>query len=282
MRKVVVTGANGFIGKCVVEHIRARGWEPIAPTSQDWRLGVLLPPVCDEADAVIYLASAVLKAKPNMNAASALDIQGTSLLLEQHRDLKRIDKRKKFIFVSSQSAREDAGNNYGKSKWAIECLLEQENEIVVRPGLVYDSEGSSVFGLFTALVKLPVVPVLTQRPCIQPIEVHELADALLRIVAAEQPQRCYKLGAPAPLTFTEMIQAVARRAGRPPPLGLHFPAILVRLAAALLDFGLRLSPPLLERIDGLLAVRPMETQKSLQALDMTLESLVDGSSEPLF
>jgi NADH dehydrogenase len=230
---------------------------------------------------VIHLASAVLQAKKNINAASALDIQGTSLLLEQHRYLKRAGKRKKFIFVSSQSAREDAGNNYGKSKWAIECLLKHD-EIVVRPGLVYDSKGSSVFGLFAALVKLPVVPILSQKPCVQPIEVHELADALLRIVAAEQPLRCYKLGAPAPLTFAEVIEAVAKRTRRSPPLGLHFPAMPVRMAAAVLDFGLRLSPPLLERIDGLLAARPMDTQKSLRALDMTLESLVGEFNEPLF
>jgi nucleoside-diphosphate-sugar epimerase len=274
VRKVVVTGGSGFIGKCVVEHIRAGGWEPIAPASRDWRLGTPLPTACDRADAVIHLATALLKANTNMNAASALDVQGTSLLLEQHRDLKRVGKRKKFIFVSSQSAREDAGNNYGKSKWAIERLLEQEDEIVVRPGLVYDSKDGSVFGLFAALVKLPVVPILSQKPCIQPIEVHELADALLRIVAVEQPLRCYKLGAPAPLTFTEMIQAVAKRTGRLPPLGVHFPAMPVRVVAALLDFGLRLSPPLLERIDGLLAARPMDTQKSLEALDMTLKNFV--------
>jgi NADH dehydrogenase len=233
-----------------------------------------LPPACDKADAVIHLASALLKANTNLNAASALDMQGTSLLIEQHRDLNTAGKRKKFIFVSTQSAREDAGNNYGKSKWAIERLLEQEDEIVVRPGLVYDSKEGGVFGLFAALCKLPVVPVLSQKPCIQPIEVHELADALLRIVAAEQPLRCYNLGAPAPLTFTEMIQAVAKRTGRPPPLGMHFPVMPVRVLAALLDFGLGISPPLLERIDGLVAVRPMDTQKSLKVLDMTLESFV--------
>jgi len=274
MKKVVVTGGNGFIGKCVVEHIRARGWEPITPVSQEWRLGTPLPSACDKADAVIHLASALLKAKSNLNAASTLDMQGTSLLIEQHRELKTAGKRKKFIFVSSQSAREDAGNNYGKSKWAIERLLEQEDEIVVRPGLVYDNKDGGVFGLLAALCKLPVVPVLSQKPCIQPIEVHELADALLRIVAAEQPLRCYNLGAPAPLTFTEMIQAVAKRTGRPPPLGVHFPVMPVRVLAALLDFGLGISPPLLERIDGLVTVRPMDTQKSLKVLDMTLESFV--------
>jgi nucleoside-diphosphate-sugar epimerase len=240
--RVAVTGGSGFIGKCVVDHIRARGWEPIAPTRRDWRLGALLPPACDEADAVIHLASAVLRAKTNINAASALDLQATSLLLEQHRDLKRAGKRKKFIFVSSQSAREGARNNYGKCKWAIECLLEQEDEIVVRPGLVYDSKGSSVFGLFSALVKLPVVPVLSQKPCIQPIEVHELADALLRIVAAEQPQRCYKLGAPAALTFTEMIQAVAKRTGRQIVLVVSEYACRVRIAVAITN---KLLPPVI-------------------------------------
>jgi nucleoside-diphosphate-sugar epimerase len=277
-KKVVVTGGNGFIGKHVVEHIRAIGWAPVAPASQDWRLGGPLPPSCDEADAVIHLASAALNARTNLRAASTLDIDGTRLLLEQHRALKTAGKRKKFIFVSSQSARKDAVNSYGKSKWAAECLLDQEDEIVVRPGLVYGSESSGVFGLFASLVESPVVPVLSRTPCIQPIEVHELADALLRIAATEQPLRLYELGAIAPLSFTEMILAVARHMGRAPPLRLPFPALPVRLAARLLDFGLGQSPSLLERIDGLLALRPMDTENSLKALGITLADFAERSA----
>ncbi len=275
MKKFVVTGGSGFIGACVVEHIRAAGMDVIAPTAHEWRLGAPLPPACDEADAVIHLACAVLKAGGDRAAASALDVQGTTRLLQQHRALRQAGKRGSFIFISSQSAREGAGNDYGRSKWAIEVLLDQPEEIVVRPGLVYDHAGSSVFGVFAALARLPVLPILSKRACIQPIDAHELAEALLRIGTTVSPMRRYALGAPVALTFAETIRAVAKRSKGRVPLGLPFPAVPVRALAALLDYGLGLSPPLLERIDGLLALRPMETRTSLEAIGLTLANLAD-------
>ena len=262
--KFVVTGGRGFIGACVLESLRAVGVEVEAPTAQEWRLGAPLPAVCDRADVVIHLACGVLKASRDRAEVAALDLRGTAVLLEQHRQLRREGMRDRFIFISSQSARATAGNDYGRSKWAIEGMLTQEDEIIVRPGLVDDNGGGSVFGVLATLAKLPVMPAPSRQPCIQPIAVHELAEALWRIGTAAAPARLYELGAPQALTLAETVRVVARRCGARPPLCVPFPAWAVCLLGGTLDRVLALSPPLLERIDGLFALRPMDTRPSLE------------------
>jgi nucleoside-diphosphate-sugar epimerase len=268
--KVAITGANGFIGRRLARRLAADNRHQVmALTREEWRLGAPLPSKCDDADAVVHLACAVLTAQ-DRKAAAALDLDGTRLLLAQSRDRRAAGRPRKFIFISSQSARAEAGNDYGRSKWAIEQLLDGDDEFIVRPGLVYDKDGGSVFGVFETLARLPVAPIISQRPCIQPIDVDELATALVRLIEAEKAPRRLELGAVRPLTLAEMIGAVARRHNQRPPFSLPFPAAPLRLACWAADRALSLSPLLLERIDGLIALQPMDTGPSLAALGLTL------------
>jgi dTDP-4-dehydrorhamnose reductase len=168
--------------------------------------------------------------------------------------------------------------DYGRSKYAIETLLDRDDEVIVRPGLVYDESGGSVFGLFEKLSRLPILPVISDAACIQPIAVRELAVCLLRIAGMATPAKYYNLGAERPLSMAEAVEAVARRAGRRPPLGVRIPAAPVRWTAGLADRILRISPPLLERIDGMIALQPMETAASLASLDMRLAAFDDRQS----
>ena len=263
-------GASGFIGRSLVQEAAAAGHEIIAPSRETWRLGAPLPAVCEHADVVVHLASATLVARRDTAEAAALDLRGSKILLDQTRTWRRAGWTSRFVFVSSQSARTEAKTNYGRSKYAIETLLDQDDEVIVRPGLAYDESGSSVFGLFEKLSRLPVLPVFSRTRCIQPIAVQELAVCLLRIAGTAMPARYYNLGAERPLSMAEAVEAAARRAGRRPPLGIRVPATPVRWTAVVVDRMLRISPPLLERIDGLIALQPMETAASLASLDMRL------------
>jgi len=269
MLKIVVTGSSGFIGKSVVACAAERGHSVVGLTRKDWQLGKPLPPQHLDAEIVVHLASASLAARDNQSAAAILDVEGTGIILNQWRALPSASRRR-FIFVSSQSARQNAGNNYGRSKYAIEKLMTGENEITIRPGLVYDWTGGSVFGLFEMLARFPVIPIFAPQACIQPIEVKELASCIIRVAELERPQRLYELGLPTPLTLLDMVRLVAQRSGTRPPLSFPFPSMPIRMAAWLADRTFRLSPSLLERINGLIALRPMDTATSLAALDVAL------------
>ena len=268
--RFVVIGGRGFIGRCVVEHLLKTGCEVIVPTSNEWRLGQPLPAECDQADGVIHLACSVLKATTDRDAMADLDYSGTTLLLEQHRTLKKEGKRGRFIFISSQSAGPAAVNDYGRSKWAIEALLNQDDEIIVRPGLVYSEDGGSVYGTLEKLSRMPVVPTPSTLPNIQPIDVNDLAEALYRIAQHPTAERLYCLGQKEPLTFRQMVHAIAARSERRTPICVPVPTSIVRLAGKSADFMLRPSSSLLERIDGLIALRAMETEASLNNLQLVL------------
>ena len=278
MSSLAITGASGFIGQVVAAHLAAQFHRVIALSRRPlpgletlpWHLGDPLPDACPPLDAVIHLASAALVARDDMDAAVDADITGTAILTTSIRQRRASGAPTRLIFLSSQSAHPAARNAYGRSKYAIEQALGQDHEIIVRPGLVYDEAGGSVFGLFAKLARLPALPVLAGPAAIQPLHVLELAETLRRLVDLPAPAKLYSLGAITPLSFADAVQATARRLGRRAPLGVPVPAALVRWAAGMVDRLLRPMPPLLERIDGLLALQPMDTAPSLQALRITL------------
>src|SRR6185295_8526879 len=92
---------------------------------------------------------------------------------------------KRFVFVSSQSARADAPAAYGRTKHEAEVVLAEIpglEVVVVRPGLVCGPGSRGLFARIGRLVEaLPVVPLLGGgRALVQPIHVDDLCAALLR------------------------------------------------------------------------------------------------------
>jgi hypothetical protein len=80
----------------------------------------------------------------------------------------------------------------------------------------------------------------------------------------------FELGAVKPMTLEDMVRAVALRSGKRVPACVPFPAGLVRFAASAADRAFGLSPSILERVDGLLALQPMNTRPSLDDLELSL------------
>lgn len=286
MSRIAITGARGFIGQRLTAVLRGQSHEVIAlgrtPTAngtiRTWHLGDELPADCSTADIVIHLASAALTGSASVQRAAELDIEGSRKLVAQLRRWRRDGHRCRFIFVSSQSARPDARNVYGRSKWTIERLLTEPDEIIVRPGLVYGDPPASVFASFARLARLPAVPIVGARRSIQPIEAGELCDCLAQIATMEQPPKLVQLGAVEPLSFAEVLSLTALRAGRRPPLMIPLPSAPLRLLTNFIDglFRSRLT----ERLDGLIGLQPLDTAPSLASLGRTLAPLGTRPAAP--
>jgi nucleoside-diphosphate-sugar epimerase len=278
MKSIAVTGANGFIGSKLCEFCRASGYGivELARTSTfgdraaSWRLGEALPPQFEEVDVVIHLASATLVENRQMAVAFRCDVDGSRVLIESVRSIRKSGRRIRFIFLSSQSSKADAVTAYGRSKWAIETMLSQDDEIIVRPGFVYGDQPTSVFALFEKIARLPLVPVVRSRASIQPIHVGELVECLAQIASMERPERLFELGAIIPMDLREAICATARRAGRSQPRFIPVPQGALRLATVAFDRLFSPSPALTERLDGLIALSPMDTGRSLELLSRKL------------
>lgn len=284
MIQVAITGANGFIGRVLSRTFEALGHKVVPLTRSAsgeqtlrWELGQPLPPECGNIDAVVHLASAALVENRSMASAIERDVSGTRLLLNDIRQ-RRSRRPIRFVFVSSQSATVRSGNAYGWSKRAIESLLNKEDELIVRPGLVYGEHATGVFALVERLTQLPVVPIIKSQPNIQPIHVQELADCIVKLCTMEEPPRLSMVGATVPMSFRTLLCAVASRSNRRSPIMISLPSGIVRSSARALDWTFKISPSITERVDGLIALEPMPTAASLEILGVKLHSL--ATSDP--
>jgi nucleoside-diphosphate-sugar epimerase len=190
MSAVVVTGASGSLGRPLCTLLARRGHEVralvrdpaafAAPSGA--RVGRCdLPDTLDEsllqgAAALVHCAYATRET--DAARARRVNEDGTRRLLEASRRA----GIPRFVFVSSVVAHPDAPNYYGRSKAALEALLDPSRDLVVRPGTILAREGHSIFQqMRDAARKTHVLPVFGggQQP-LQTVHVDDVCEAIAR------------------------------------------------------------------------------------------------------
>ena len=245
---VLVTGANGFLGRHVVAALQAQGTpvrglvrrlhEAEAPEGVELVEGDVteprtLGPAMEGVDAVIHLV-AILQGRPEDFARVIGD--GTRNTVEAAREA----GVRRFVYVSALGTNERTRDTvpYFRGKWdAEQALLASGLEYVIfRPSFVFAGDGGA-FPLFARLARrAPVTPIVgsgTQR--IQPIWIDDLVAFLTR--AVDEPaaaNRTFDLGGPDQIEWNEFWPRLkeALRVRRP---SLHVPMGLMRLQAPLLE-----------------------------------------------
>ena len=267
MERLLVTGASGYIGSRLVKKARARGVEVVAadlrPGSGGRRYDLADPDfdarILDGVDAVVHLAAIIHEDSQPPGAAEDLNVSGSRRLLEAARDR----GVRRFVFVSTHAASEEAPTRYIRSKWNIERMLTGEGEIVARLGLV---SGGAPLGVYGGLLRMcrtrSVLPALCPGAPVYPIHVDDICEALLGIACSESPPGpIVWLGRDEPVRFADYLRTVAReRLGRrlrllPVPT---WPVLALCAVAERLPFAPRLPA---ERIRGLAALRPVDTSR---------------------
>ena len=280
-RAVIITGATGYIGARLVELAAGDGRAVTiltrnpAPTgvarAVGWVLGDALPadalaPGIPAADhAVIHLAH-------DWRNTGDLNLAGTQALLASARDA----GIGRFVFVSSQSAREDAANIYGRAKWRIEQLLRAPGEVAARVGLVYGGKMQAQYGLLSTLTKLaPVLPMIDPWREVQPIHLDEVCRGLLLLADGEQTG-WVGLAGPVPVRFGTVLKTLARELH-----GKSLPIIPVPLRLALLACAVSAKIPVgptvdRERVLGLAGTRTMPCAEHLADLGLEVQPIEIG------
>ena len=112
--------------------------------------------------------------KQSDDHAGNINLDGTRHLYE----LAKGAGVKKFIFFSSLSAHEKAVSEYGKTKLAIEKLLDPRKDLILKPGLVLGHGG--LFGSILRMIRsLPILPLVDggSQP-LQAVDIEDLAKCV--------------------------------------------------------------------------------------------------------
>jgi hypothetical protein len=185
------------------------------------------------------------------------------------------------VFISSLSARSDALNRYGRTKFAIEGLFDGANEASLRVGLVYGGPRIAMYGRLCRIVGLTsVLPMIGSGQPVQPIHRDEVARGILAAADRKLSGSVGLAGADA-VGFGRFLDVLARRTRGRGVLVLELPLGPLLLACRVLNavpVGPKVDP---ERVLGLAGVRFVETGADLERLGMTVAPFADGmAGEP--
>jgi NADH dehydrogenase len=181
----------------------------------------------------------------------------------------------KFIFISSQTARENAPTEYGRTKFKIEKLVINSGGIVIRPGLVYGGPSYGLYGELVNLVKKSfVLPCFLPSPRIQPIHVDDLAIGILKVAEYSSVNigPVVMLGSVNSISFNYFLSAIASFRLHKLRIQVPFPSLFIRLLAGFFE---RIGGGI-NRLNSLFNLTDMHTKDDLDLLALNLRSLSSG------
>jgi NADH dehydrogenase len=248
--RLVVTGAGGFVGKCLVSRLIEMGAEVIGigrgerPAALDSACEWVKADVAGAhaytaslagADAVIHLAALTGKAGPEQFKRENVDATRALLSACSNNAVRR------FIFVSSIAAsfRDRRYYHYAESKRAAEVLVRAANiaHVIVRPTMILGPD-SAIEGSLTRLARLPISPMFgAGLHKVQPIDVDDVAAflAALAFDAAIQNQTI-ELGGPERFSLRELyVRLRAGTGASGPPRFVYLPVDLIRAGLAAVE-----------------------------------------------
>jgi len=191
-----MTGGTGFVGQAVLDavarkNLSVRSLARKIPADRDdaeWVQGALddgdaLAKLVDGADAVIHIAG--LTNTPDPARFDAANVEGTANVIASAKDA----GIKRFVFVSSLSAREPQLSRYGASKARAEALVQASglDWTIIRPPAVYGPRDDDMFELFKA-ARLGIIP-MPPGGATSIIHVDDLAELLLAMAASNPATR---------------------------------------------------------------------------------------------
>ena len=188
---IALTGATGFVGQAMLDAAARSGIKVRALTRShraarenvEWVEGNLhkksaLLELVDGADTVIHVAG--LTNAPDPAQFHEANVVGTrnTMRAAREKDVRR------FVFVSSLSARKPSLSLYGRSKYEAEKWVGNSglDYTIVRPPAVYGPRDKDMFELFRA-ARYGIVPV-PPKGYTSIIHVDDLAECLLALASA--------------------------------------------------------------------------------------------------
>ena len=236
---MALTGGTGFVGRRVIAQAVGQGWHVRALTRRaqpaepnvSWVRGALDKPdslteLVTQADVIVHVAGVVNA--PDPAGFTAGNVTGTRAMI----DAAQTAGVRRFVHVSSLSAREPQLSTYGASKRAGEDLVVASDRdwTIVRPSGVYgpgDTEMRDMFRM--AQMGLALLPPPGR---VALVAVDDLARLLLTLADSDGPRAILEVEDGNPMSHAELAKLIGDAVGQR-VLPMHLPAKLLRLGARL-------------------------------------------------
>ena len=216
---IAITGGNGYLGAMLRERFVRRG-VPVRrlvrqpdPGWDDLAYDLAAPIGSGALRGVETLIHAAHDFRPVTEAAlREVNLGGTRRLLEAAREA----GVSQVIFISSLAAFESAASAYGRVKWAIEREVAARSGHSVRPGTIFSAASGGLFGALEKAAHAPLIPDFGPRARLHLVQGEDLCRVIERMVdrASGAVPEVLPVAHPRALTLREIIEDLARRAGR--------------------------------------------------------------------
>jgi NADH dehydrogenase len=250
-RRVFVTGATGFVGRAVIQALRAEGYavrclvrrgserdlhglEAIERVEGNVLARETLERGMAGCDTVIHLVGIIREQPATLSTFERIHTQGTVNVLEAA----AATGVRRYLHMSALGSRAGARARYHRTKWAAEEAVRASPIpwTIFRPSIIY-GRGDEFVSLLAGMIRrYPVVPVIgggLQR--LQPVVREHVAAGFARAIALETTaKQTYDVVGPDPVTMVRLLDLIGEAVGRPRVRKLHVPLGLVRPVARVL------------------------------------------------
>ncbi len=237
VKTIALTGGTGFVGRRVIAQAIGNGWhlraltrraQPAEP-SVNWVRGALdrpdsLAELVAGADVVLHVAGVV--SAPDAAGFTAGNVTGTHAVV----DAARAVGVRRFVHISSLSAREPDLSLYGASKRAGESVVAASDLdwSIVRPAGVYGPGDTEMLDVFKLAQK--GLALLPPPGRVGFVAVDDLARLLLALADRPGARDLYEVDDGNALSHADLARMIGAAVGQR-VLPLHLPAALLRLGA---------------------------------------------------
>ncbi len=243
--RILLTGANGFLGRSVSAGLEAAGHQVIGVTrsgpdggEQDGERHICLDiasattperwlPFLQEVDAVVNCAG-LLQDGPG-NSIRAVHVDGIAALFAacERADVRRV------VHVSAIGVDRDQPSAFSRTKLeGDQALMARDLDwVILRPSVIVGGPAFGGSALFRGLASLPILPVMPGTGLLQIVQLDEVVQTVLFFVRPEAPARiALDLAGPERLSFTDVVLAYRDWLRRRKPFLLNLPPRIANLA----------------------------------------------------